>query len=161
MWLFVCGWVSEWVRASVRLSRFALWARYYSFCLITFKLHMHIVDERRNPIDFRLRGQGHIWHSVYKTLWAWYRLQFLPNHFETSHAHCWWWEEEPYWFWVTGLKVKVNFGILYIRPCGHDTDYSFCPFTSKLYMLVVDDEGGTLLILGHVVKGQGQLLHSV
>ena len=61
-----------------------------------------------------------------------------------------------------GLKVKVNFGDLYIRPCGHDTDYSFCPITSKLHMKVVDDErGGTLLALGHRVKGQGQLLHSV
>ena len=30
----------------------------YSFCLITFKLHMHIVDdERRNPINFGSRGQ--------------------------------------------------------------------------------------------------------
>ena len=29
----------------------------YSFCLITFKLHMQVVDERRNSIDFRSRGQ--------------------------------------------------------------------------------------------------------
>ena len=29
----------------------------YSFCPITFKLHMHIChDERRNPIDFGSRG---------------------------------------------------------------------------------------------------------
>ena len=39
------------------------------------------------------------------TLWAWYRLQLLPNHFQTSHADCWWWEEEPYWLLVTGSKV--------------------------------------------------------
>ena len=32
-------------------------------------------------------------------------------------------EEEPYSFWVTGSVVKVNFGTLRIRPCGHDTDY--------------------------------------
>ena len=32
----------------------------YSFCLITFKLHMQVVDdERRNPLDFRSQG-----HSV-------------------------------------------------------------------------------------------------
>ena len=31
-------------------------------------------------------------------------------------------------------KVKVNFGTLCIRPCGHDTDYSLCPITFKLHM---------------------------
>ena len=41
---------------------------------------------------------------------------------------------------VTGSKVKVNFGTLCINPCGHDTDYSFCPITFKLHMQVVDDE---------------------
>ena len=39
---------------------------------------------------------------MYKALWAGYRLQFLPNHFQTSHVSCVWWEEEPYWFWVIG-----------------------------------------------------------
>ena len=39
-----------------------------------------------------------------------------------------------------GSKVKVNFGTLCIKPCGHDTDYSFCPITIKLHMQVVDDE---------------------
>ena len=39
-----------------------------------------------------------------------------------------------YWFGVTGSNVKVNFGTLYIRPCGHNTDYSFCPITFKLHM---------------------------
>ena len=131
----------------------------------------------------------------------------FPNHFQTSHVSCGWWEEESYWFWVTGSKVKVNCGTLCIRPCGHDSHYSFCPITFKLHMEVVDDErrnpidfgsrgqrsrstvtlylvdtiattvfaqslsnftcklcmmrGGTLLILGHWVKGQGQLSHSV
>ena len=61
-------------------------------------------------------------------------LQFLPNHFQTSHVGCGWWEEEPCWFWVTGSKVKVNSGTLCIRPCGHDSDYSFCPITFKLHM---------------------------
>ena len=46
-------------------------------------------------------------------------------------------------------------------PCGHDSDYSFCPITfklpSKLWML----RGGNLLILGHGVKGQGQHWHSI
>ena len=65
-----------------------------------------------------VKGQGQYRHSVYKTLWAHYRLQFLTIHFQTSpcsHASCGWWEEEPYWFWVTGsnLKVKVNVGTLF------------------------------------------------
>ena len=109
-----------------------------------------------------VKGQGQLWHFVYKTLWTRYRQQFLPNHFQTSHVSCGWWEEEPYWFWVTGSKVKVNFGTLCIRPCGHDTDYSFFAkslsnFTCKLWMM----RGGTLLNLGHGVKGHGQLWHSV
>ena len=29
---------------------------------------------------------------------------------------------------------------LCIRPCGQDSDYSFCPITFKLHMQVVDDE---------------------
>ena len=72
--------------------------------------------------------------TMYKTLWTRYRLQFLPNHFQTSPVSCQWWEEEPYWLWVIGFKVKVNFGTLFIWPCGHDTDYSLCPITFKLYM---------------------------
>ena len=59
-----------------------------------------------------VKGQGQLWHSVYKTLWARYRLQFLPNHFQHSHASCGWWEEEPYWFWIARSKVKVNFNTL-------------------------------------------------
>ena len=29
-------------------------------------------------------GQGQLRHSVYKALWAQYRLQFMSNHFQTS-----------------------------------------------------------------------------
>ena len=29
---------------------------------------------------------------------AQYRLQFLPDHFQTSLVNCWWWEGQPYWF---------------------------------------------------------------
>ena len=72
--------------------------------------------------------------TMYKTLWTRYRLQFLPNHFQTSPVSCQWWEEKPYWLWVMGSKVKVNFGTLFIWPCDHDTDYSLCPITFKLYM---------------------------
>ena len=43
---------------------------------------------------------------VYKILWTKYRLQFLPNHFQTPYVSCGWWEEGSYWFWVMGSKVK-------------------------------------------------------
>ena len=65
--------------------------------------------------------------------------------------------------WVTGSKVKINFGIVYIciRPCGQDFHYSFVQslsnFTCKLWMM----RGGILLISGHRIKYQGQLWLSV
>ena len=107
----------------------------------------------------RVKGEGQLWHSVYQTLCTRYRLQFLPNHFQTSHVSCGWWEKEPYWFWVTGSKIKVNCDTLWIRPCGHDTDFaqSLSNFICKLSMM----REGTLLIWGHGIKGQGQLWHSV
>ena len=46
----------------------------------------------------------------------------------------------PIDFGSRGSKVKVNFGILYIKPCGHDSDYSFCPITFKLHMHIRHDE---------------------
>ena len=107
-----------------------------------------------------VKGQGQLWHSVYKTLWTQYRLQFLPNQFQTSYVSCGWWEDEPYWFWVTMSKVKVNFGTMRIRPCGHYTDYRFCPITfkrhksCKWWMM----REGTQLIYSHGVKGQGLIL---
>ena len=35
-----------------------------------------------------VKGQGQPWHSVFKTLWTRYQLQFLPNHFQTLHVGC-------------------------------------------------------------------------
>ena len=43
--------------------------------------------------------------------------------------------------WNAGSKVKVNLSTLFIKPGGHDTEYSFSPITSKLHMQVVDNEG--------------------
>ena len=74
---FVCCWVSEWVRPSVcarvRHASTCGHKADYSLCQITFKLHMQVVhDERRKPIHFGswVKGQGQIWHLVYKTLWT-------------------------------------------------------------------------------------------
>ena len=61
----------------------------YSFCLITFKLHMPIVDEeRRNPIDFGSKVQVNFGILLYKTFRARNKLQFLHNHFLASREEC-------------------------------------------------------------------------
>ena len=56
-----------------------------------------------------------------------------------------------------GSNVKVNFGTLYIRPSGHDSNYSFAQsfsnFPCRLWMI----RGGPLFILGHGVIGQVRL----
>ena len=104
---------------------------------------------------------------------------FLLNHFQTQHASCSWWEEEPwfwvksqgqfwksvyetldysynsvtfklhtwvvndewknYWYWVTGLKVKVKFGTRSMKHFCHNTD----SITFKLHTYVVDDKRRT------------------
>ena len=37
-------------------------------------------------LGHKVKGQGQLWHSACVTLWAQYSLQFLPDHFQTSHA---------------------------------------------------------------------------
>ena len=99
------------------------------------------------------KGLGHIWYSVYKTPWARYRPQFLPNHFKNSRVSCSWWEEEPYWIWVTVSKVKVKFGTLSSKTCWHNTDNIFAQslsnFTCQLWMI----RGGTLFMLLNLGHG--------
>ena len=36
--------------------------------------------------------------------------------------------------WIMGHNVKVNSFTVSLKPCGYDTDYSYCPATSKLQM---------------------------
>ena len=133
-------WLGEWVGASIRPSvalylvgtiASTVFAR--SFSNFTCKLGM-MRGGNLLILGHGVKGQGQVWHSENKTLWAEYRLQFLSDLFQTSHVSWGWWEEESYLFWVMGSKVKVNFGTLCIRPCGQDTDYSFCPITFKLHM---------------------------
>ena len=140
----VCGWLGEWVGSWVSACVGGSVTLYivdtiattvFAQSLSNFTCTFAMI--RRGTLLILVhgvKGQGQLWHSVYKTLWTRWQLQFLPNHFQTSHAHLPWWEEEPYWFWFTGSKVKVNFGTLCIRPCGHDGNYSFCPITFKLHM---------------------------
>ena len=54
-----------------------------------------------------------------------------------------------------GSKVKVNFGTLYIKHFGHDSDYSFCPITFKLHMHIRHDERRNPIDFGS--RGQGLL----
>ena len=37
-------------------------------------------------LGHEVKGQGQLWQSVYKTLWTQYKLQFMSNHFQTSHV---------------------------------------------------------------------------
>ena len=79
---------------------------------------------------------------------------FCPINFQTSHTSWLWWEENPYWFRVSGSTFKVNF------VCAIQTTFcvqSHSNFTCKLWLM----GGGALLIFGHGVKGKGQLWHLV
>ena len=113
------GWVSEWTRGwgsvYVDPSCFTLWTRYriattvFAQSLSNFTCTLFMMRGGTLLILVHgVKGHGQLWHSIYKTLWARYRLQLLPNHFQTSHASCGWWEEEPYWFSVTGSKVNTG-----------------------------------------------------
>ena len=133
-------WLVECVRASVCPS-IALYLvdtiaiKVFVFSLLNFTCKLWMMRGGTLLIlGHQVKGQGQLWHCVYKTLWTRYRLQVLPNHFQTLHVSCGWWEKEPCWFWVTGSKVKVKFGTLCTRHCGQDTDYSFCPITFKIHM---------------------------
>ena len=87
-----------------------------------------------------IKDQCQLWHSVYKTLWARYRLQFLPNHFQTLHISLDDERRNLIDFGSRGQRSRSTLALLCIRPCGHDSDYSICSITFKLHMLVVDDE---------------------
>ena len=81
----------------------------------------------------RVKGQGQLLHSVYKALWAQYRLQFMSNHFQTSHVGYGWWGENPIDFGSRGhrsrstlppargchaLRCLVNYGFLHMVANG-------------------------------------------
>ena len=155
MWPFVGGWASEWVRGWVRVS--------VTLYLVDMIPTTVFVQSLSNSTLWVMRGGtllilGHVikgqvnFGTVNKTLWAGYWLKFLPNHFQTPHRG--WWEDESNCVLVTGSKVKVNFGTISIRHCGHDRlvfAKSLSNFTCKLRVM----RGGTVLIMGHGVKGQG------
>ena len=107
-----------------------------TFFLIAFIIHMLVEDEeRRIPSELCHwdKCQDHHWHSACKILRTQYRLQFSPDHFQTLLISCWWWEEEPYCFFIMGQEVKVNFDTLPVNPFGCDLGYSFCAITFKFH----------------------------
>ena len=61
-------------------------------------------------------------------------------------------ERRTIFIFVMGSKVKVHFGTLPGAPCGHYTDYTSFSTTFNFFMM----RGGTLLILGHIVRCNGQ-----
>ena len=159
---FVCGWVSEWVHhSSVALylvDTIAATVFVQSLSNFTCKLWM------MRGGALLILGHGSKvnvnFGTVYKTLWTWYRLQFLSNHFQTLHASCRWWEE-PYWFWVTGVKGQGQLWHCVEGLVGRIQTIVFAQSlsnsTCKLWMIW----GGTLLILGQRVKGQRFLWYSM
>ena len=72
-------------------------------------------------LGHRVKGQGQLWNSMYKTLWALYVKDLVGT--------------------IATIVIAQSLSI----------------FTCKLWMT----RGGTLLILGHRVKGQGQLWNSM
>ena len=69
-----------------------------------------------------------------------YRLKFLPNHFQTAHVSCSWSEEGPYWFEVTGSKVKGTLSIktlwaryrLQFLPDRFQTSHVSCSWSGEV-----------------------------
>ena len=82
------SWVGAWVPHTLPCEH----GSDYSFCLITFKLHMSVVDdERRNPIDFRSTGSKvkvNCGTLCIRSCEQDSDYSFFPNHFQTSYVSC-------------------------------------------------------------------------
>ena len=88
-----------------------------------------------------VRGQGHLWYSVYKPCGHDTVCSVSPITFKLTLSNltcklCMMRRGTLLIFGVMGSRVKVTFGTLCIKPCGHDTDCSFSPivFFSRLHM---------------------------
>ena len=90
-----------------------------------------------------VKGQGQLWHSVYKTLSRLVdtiQTTVLAESLSNFTCKLWMIRRGTPLILGHGVKGKVNFGTLCIKPCGQDKDYIFFPITFKLHMYVVDDE---------------------
>ena len=109
-----------------------------SSCLFTFKLHTQVVDDERNCNDFVSKIEINFGTLDCETFWAWCRLVLSPS-FQTLHR-----------FYVIdgkrrdlidfGPGVKVNICgtmYMYMKPCGCNTDNSFCSITFKLKLFMM------------------------
>ena len=96
----------------------------------------------------KANGQGQLWISVYKTLGT---IKTVFTH-SISNFTCKLWMMRRGTLLILGHKVKVNFGTLCIKLCGHYKDYSFCPITFKLYMHIIHDERRKTIDFGSKVK---------
>ena len=89
------------------------------------------------------------------------RLQFLPNHFQTSYVNYGWWEENSIDFGSHGQRIRSTLALSVsdlvdtIQSTVFAQSLSYFPCTLWMMRTV------TLLILGHGVTGQGQLWHFV
>ena len=84
----VCGWVSEWVRECVRASvalylvdTIATKVFVRSLSNFTCKLYM-MIEGTLLILGHGVKGQGQLWHSVYKTLWQDTGYIFCPITFK-------------------------------------------------------------------------------
>ena len=154
-------WLGGWVHPSVRCALPCGHDTDYSFCPITFKLHMYVVyDKRRKPINFGSWGErstltlclwnllGKIQTTVFALSLADYTCQLLMMRGGTLL------------FWVMtkwGQRSRSTLALYVLNLVGTiQTTFLFqslSNFTCQLLMMT----GGSLLILGRGVKGQGRL----
>ena len=110
--------------ACVRPSRFTLWTRY--------RLQF-LPDHFQNFTCKLLMMRGTLLIIGHRVK----RLPFLPNHFKLRMQVVDDERRNPIDFGSRGQRSTLA---LCIKPCGHDTDYSFCPITTKLQMHIADDD---------------------
>ena len=136
----------------------------YSFCPITFKLHMWVVDdERRNPLD--LGSQGQSWRSTLALCVSdiVHTIQTTVFAQSFSNFSCKLWMMRGGTLLIFGQGVEgqgqLRHYVLDLVDTIQTTVFaqSLSNFTCKLSMM----RGGTLLIMGHGIKDKGQLWHSV
>ena len=128
----------------------------YSFCPITFKLHIEVVDgERRNPVDFgsRVKGQGQLWHSVYKTLWTRFRLQFFVHSLSNFTCKLLMMREET--LLILGHRVKGEGQVLYSVYKALLAQYRLQFMSNHFQTSHVDDKRRNRIDFGS--RSQGQL----
>ena len=126
-------WLGEWVRPSVRLASPCGHDTDYSFCTITFKLHMYCLWWEEEPYWLGVAGS--------KVKVNFDTLPMKPCGQDIEYSFCLITfklymsvvDDERRNFWVAWSKVKVNFDILCVKTCGHNTDNIFSPITFKLH----------------------------